>query len=134
MCLMKTRIFRLTASLCAALLASLQGAEPVGCEKKNLYPVVGDRGVLRSEKGEAQVWVSTTISSCFVAVFATVEHNESPVQARTGELFKVPSGTEVVAVSVPNDGGLCEVREVRILSGQYAGRKGFIVYSWVARR
>ncbi len=134
MFLMKTRVFLLTALLCAALVARLQGAEPSGCDKKDLYPVVGDRGVLRTEKGEAQVWVSTTISSCFVAVMATVERNESPVQARTGELFKVPSGTEIVAVSVPNDGGLCEVREVRILSGQYAGRKGFVVYSWVARR
>jgi hypothetical protein len=117
----------------SATSALASSAEP-DCAKKNLYPVAGDRGVLRTEKGEAQVWISTTISSCFVAVVATVEGNESPIQARTGELFKVPSGTKIVAVSVPNDGGLCEVREVRILSGPYAGRRGFVVYSWVARR
>jgi hypothetical protein len=105
--------------------------EDYRCFQKDRYPIVGDRGVLRDVEGcPAGVLVAYSASDSYKIWIAM---SEIGTRAPGHGLFQVPSGTEVICVDVPDDGGLCQVRQVRFLSGRYKGRTGFVPYDLVTR-
>ena|SRR5437660_1786537 len=97
--------------------------------------LIGGVGVLRGAKGAGSVpvFVDAKALDAYYEANARNDYEDGMTELfNAGKLYMVDVGTKVRVLGAPDFFG--STREIRILEGEFKGRRGFIPSQWISEK